>query len=253
MFCLQLFWLELLQPGKGKIVEAWTSLTRSNCPNFQRFWKRPQGLGKDIVPAAMPWLQVNKKRKLWGSATTCNTRRANRAHLQWEYLEEQGGPDTPRGLAQHVAALEKTTPKAKAKLDDQAEEPFQVQLCQRKRPGKGFGKGPDPEDVAEILTALDEWEEVTEERPEEVAKDREEAKDNADFRRQAHPKLQSSLCTITRHLSLCSTCTPEPSRLYLAHISTMDGSRPKDFLAMETSTQISTPAGLTSSPTLGTT
>ena len=71
----------------------------------------------------MPWLQVNKKKKPWGSGTTSNVRRAKRANIQWDYLEEQGADtDTPRGLAKHVAALERAMQKAKAKLNGQEEE-----------------------------------------------------------------------------------------------------------------------------------
>ena len=64
-----------------------------------------------------------QKKKPWGSGTTSNVRRAKRANIQWDYLEEQGADtDTPRGLAKHVAALERATQKAKAKLNGQEEE-----------------------------------------------------------------------------------------------------------------------------------
>ena len=64
-----------------------------------------------------------QKKKPWGSGTTSNVRRAKRANIQWDYLEEQGADtDTPRGLAKHVAALERAMQKAKAKLNGQEEE-----------------------------------------------------------------------------------------------------------------------------------
>ena len=107
-------------------------------------------------------MQVNKKKKPWGSGTTSNVRKAKRAHLQWDYLEEQAvDPDTPRGLAKHVAALEKAFQKAKAKLNGEelAEEPLEKGQSSRGRSstpkprsssarngqpsekGKGKGKG----------------------------------------------------------------------------------------------------------------
>ena len=83
----------------------------------------------------MPWMQVNKKKKPSESGTTSNVRKAKRANLQWDYLEEQGAdPDTPRGLAKHVAALEKAFQKAKAKLNGE-------ELADPEEPlGKGKGK-----------------------------------------------------------------------------------------------------------------
>lgn len=96
----------------------------------------------------MPWLQVNKKKKPWGSGTTSNTRRANRAHLQWEYLEEQGAdPDTPRGLALHAGNLAKALEKAKAKLQEfeDEEQPLEKGTSNRGRSStpkpKPLGKG----------------------------------------------------------------------------------------------------------------
>ena len=120
MFCLQLFWLELLQPGKGKNLRPGQASHAQTVQTLKGFGKDPRVLEKTF--GLQPCLGYRSK-KPWGSGTTSNVRRAKRANIQWDYLEEQGADtDTPRGLAKHVAALERAMQKAKAKLNGQEEE-----------------------------------------------------------------------------------------------------------------------------------
>ena len=78
--------------------------------NF-RFWKRPaKVLEKTWNLHSCPGCRWTKKRKPSGSGTTSNVRTAQRAHLQWDYLEE------------HAAALGKAARKARAKLEQKKNE-----------------------------------------------------------------------------------------------------------------------------------